>query len=252
MSGTPSGSSSAIITVQTPSSIKLLHDPNKFNTLIPDFAVALSFIQRGITFATDAAVDMEEAEEKTDSLEAATQYLIDLENQLKVQKNVLESMRSRLARREPIPNLLDCYEKETAQKIQESQTIPFRYEQHPGYNEFRQKIWEVKNPGAPMPQTSNLDDDEIVVSTAKQSLLCPITTMLFEDPVTSLKCRHSFSKNAILAHLSSAGGQARCPEPGCDKLITESDLKLDKSLARKVAMYRAQPESDEDEYTNVD
>jgi len=97
-------------------------------------------------------------------------------------------------------------------------------------------------------------DDDIVIGTKKESLNCPITTMLLEDPVTSAACKHNFSKDAIMQLIRRNGGGVRCPIPGCESLITANDLKSNMNLARKVERYieKRDDVDDDDEYTNVD
>ncbi|CAG8526056.1 7901_t:CDS:2 [Ambispora leptoticha] len=229
---------SAATSAKTP----IVHDPNKLNTLISDYTVALSFIQRGFSFAADAAIDIEEVEEEVEPFDEAMKQLLDYEYELQNQKRIMENMRTRLFKREQIacliiPNLLEHYESEVNKKMREYEDTPdeTKYHQNPNYLEFRQKIWEVKHPDAPMPPIGREEengDDDVIISTERQSLICPLTTKIFEEPMTSTKCRHSFSKNAILAYIR-ANSQAKCPTPGCDKILTENDIKLDKSLARR-------------------
>ncbi|CAG8777846.1 2923_t:CDS:2 [Gigaspora margarita] len=56
----------------------------------------------------------------------------------------------------------------------------------------------VNHPDKTIPPLDKEADDEIVMGKQKESLYCPITTLLLEEPVTSNVCKYTFSKNAIM------------------------------------------------------
>ncbi|EXJ90752.1 hypothetical protein A1O1_03856 [Capronia coronata CBS 617.96] len=107
------------------------------------------------------------------------------------------------------------------------------------------------------------DDDEIEIASESVRIKCPITFLPYVDPVTSLKCNHSYEKSAILSMLSTAHDhapytpdqlaeldridrrsdrarrereirvpQVKCPE--CDVSLTAADLKPNPALKRRV------------------
>ena len=47
------------------------------------------------------------------------------------------------------------------------------------------------------------DDDEcdLVVGQVDKGLKCPLTMVFYENPVTSKACKHSYSQEAIIAHI---------------------------------------------------
>jgi E3 SUMO-protein ligase NSE2 len=49
-----------------------------------------------------------------------------------------------------------------------------------------------------MPPLDPNEEDDIVMGARQVQLRCPLTMDLFEEPVTSKVCKHSFSKKAIL------------------------------------------------------
>lgn len=101
----------------------------------------------------------------------------------------------------------------------------------------------VRNPGeraGPSQAEEETISDDLVLMQKEVSLTCPLTKKLLEDPVTSKKCRHSFSKAAILSHIRhyrQRRGHPKCPIGGCDQTVTEDDLEpnaeLEKAIRRK-------------------
>ena len=93
--------------------------------------------------------------------------------------------------------------------------------------------------GSSRPQEETISGD-LVMTQKEVSLVCPLTKKLMEDPVTSKKCHHSFSKSAILSHIRNyrqRRGHAKCPIGGCDQKVVEADLEpnadLEKAVRRK-------------------
>lgn len=75
---------------------------------------------------------------------------------------------------------------------------------------------------------------------------CPLTLQLFQDPVTSTKCPHSFEREAILGMISRSTFYIPAPAgrgprrtralkcPVCSIPLTNDDLRYDPVLLRKV------------------
>lgn len=65
--------------------------------------------------------------------------------------------------------------------------------------------------------------------TLDSTLKCPISGMLYKDPVKSIVCNHIYSKEAIEAHLKVYKNRNRncpCPVPGCtNKTLVYNELK---------------------------
>ncbi|KAI5292502.1 hypothetical protein KEM52_006308 [Ascosphaera acerosa] len=98
------------------------------------------------------------------------------------------------------------------------------------------------------------DDDDLAIQSEKISLTCPITLLLFTEPVTSKKCPHSFEKKAITDMIRQSpdsttvqGARAKCTRcPVCQVLLTLDDLVDDPVIARKVARQKEREEREED------
>ncbi|KAF9586002.1 hypothetical protein BGW38_010535 [Lunasporangiospora selenospora] len=130
-----------------------------------------------------------------------------------------------------LPTSFDLMVKQEIKSIQARRKHQLKTQPTPGgidpaVFEFRTKVWEVHHPKEPLPTTSGTmvdgagdedEDDEMEVVDVAQvvSLKCPITTNYLEDPVTSSLCKHNFSKQAIIAMISSRGrNQCICPVHG--------------------------------------
>ncbi|CAG8780526.1 5609_t:CDS:2, partial [Cetraspora pellucida] len=83
-------------------------------------------------------------------------------------------------------DLVEDYESQLDDSLKkyESKSENEKYFQNENYIEFRQKIWDVNHPDETMPPLDKEADDEIVMGRQKESLYCPITTLLLEEPVT--------------------------------------------------------------------
>ena len=78
----------------------------------------------------------------------------------------------------------------------------FKPESHAAVIEFRKRIQEVDSESDSEAEAMNDGDDEdIVLGHVKKSLYCPITKKFLDDPVTSTRCRHSYSRAAIMEHI---------------------------------------------------
>ncbi|KAJ2738630.1 hypothetical protein GGI20_006247, partial [Coemansia sp. BCRC 34301] len=118
------------------------------------------------------------------------------------------------------------------------------------YREFRQQVWDVKHDGEAMPAlfgggSGEASDEELVIAGTRKSYKCPITTVWLTDPVTSKKCKHSFSKQAVSDYLKAHRGEGPCPVGGCSHRVRATDLFVDKILERKVVRHLRQLEAEE-------
>ncbi|KAF2202824.1 hypothetical protein GQ43DRAFT_351959, partial [Delitschia confertaspora ATCC 74209] len=102
-------------------------------------------------------------------------------------------------------------------------------------------------PGITASQFHNNDsDDDIAIERETVSTRCPITLQEFKDPVTSVKCPHSFEKAAILQMIAQSvvrsgerrGGRGekvvQCPVSGCEQMLSTQDVRPDLVLVRKI------------------
>ncbi|KAL7722200.1 SP-RING-type domain-containing protein [Entamoeba marina] len=86
-------------------------------------------------------------------------------------------------------------------------------------------------------------DDEDIIIEDKVSFNCPLTRKLFEDPVKSTVCGHTFSKQAIISYIGS-NRKRKCPVAGCDRSFGKNDLEKDVETIH--AMERHQTAMSED------
>lgn len=97
-----------------------------------------------------------------------------------------------------------------------SKPDPDRFRDMEQYQEFRKQVWEATHEGGAPPEEGNVDDEDedIVISTQKVSLICPITKKLLEDPVMAPGCEHVYSKAAIMQMEVLPNGQTEVSSPG--------------------------------------
>jgi SUMO ligase MMS21 Smc5/6 complex component len=96
----------------------------------------------------------------------------------------------------------------------------------------------------------NRDDDEsdeelevLRNPVGAQSLKCPITTMLYVEPLRNKVCGHVYSKAGIVQLLRS--GRAKCPVAGCrNGSVTMSQLEEDVETEMKVKRQRRREETE--------
>jgi hypothetical protein len=108
------------------------------------------------------------------------------------------------------------------------------------------------------------EDDDIAfvqTETGEQSLKCPLTATLMEDPVKNKVCKHTYSRAAVMQHIAASGRNCVCPVAGCrNNNITASQLEEDnlmetlvrrfkkrQQLSRKTQMALNFDEEDDDE-----
>ncbi|PWY78301.1 hypothetical protein BO70DRAFT_293938 [Aspergillus heteromorphus CBS 117.55] len=130
------------------------------------------------------------------------------------------------------------------------------------------------NPSSAAPDNNADDsDDDIAIERERISLKCPLTLLPFTSPVTSTKCPHSFEREAIFSMIAgssttvpdpnasmasgSSRGSRRPPRvksvrcPVCEVMLTETDLRSDPVLLRRVkraeAAQRREAEGDVEE-----
>ena len=159
-----------------------------------------------------------------------------------------------------------------------------RYANHNAYVGFKRIVHDAQHPGDDAPAVPHADtwfpseasadlptatsslsvpvsndedaeedeEDEVAITSAPTSLTCPLTRLPFTDPVTSVKCPHTFEKSAILDMIQASNvrlggekrrrGQAQGPDSGqravqcpvCEQMLTTQDLRPDPLLLRRI------------------
>ncbi|KAF2026582.1 hypothetical protein EK21DRAFT_115638 [Setomelanomma holmii] len=150
-----------------------------------------------------------------------------------------------------------------------SLSLTARYARNNEYREFKRLVHDAKfgdsglllghedtwftETGSPAPGITNTqrgdfdDDDDIIMDKATISTRCPITFQQYKEPYTSVKCPHTFEKNAILEMIRTSpnktgvggpGGRGvkcvECPVTGCSQLLAAADVRSDPILIRKI------------------
>jgi len=90
------------------------------------------------------------------------------------------------------------------------------------------------------------DEEDIMVvnSGGSNTLKCPLTATLFEDPVKNKLCSHIYSKTAILEYIQS--GQRACPVPACSNShLSKDQLEEDRATSLLVRRERRRLEREE-------
>ncbi|KAK9478344.1 zinc-finger of the MIZ type in Nse subunit-domain-containing protein [Lipomyces japonicus] len=158
-----------------------------------------------------------------------------------------------------------------------------KYPSEDAFVDFRRAVWETAYDDEEMPDlikwfdrdgktipitrlhdggnnngNNDDDDDDMVVAQEKKSYRCPLTMQYFDDPVTSVRCKHSFSRQAIMSMFSkNYANEIGCPVAGCNKFLRKEDLQTDNGLARKVQKIISQKQSgqnddDEEEFAELE
>ncbi|KAK5135809.1 hypothetical protein LTR08_004636 [Meristemomyces frigidus] len=157
----------------------------------------------------------------------------------------------------------------------QSHTLHDRYAENNDYREFRQVVYDARNPGdnaPPMPHARDWfpegdvpapgitarpqegaddDDDDIAIERSNISTKCPLTLQEFKNPLSSKKCQHSFEKVAIMEMIGQRGS-VQCPVPGCGNTLTKADLHTDAVLLRKIKRIQRAKELEEEEADEKD
>ncbi|KAI6122486.1 hypothetical protein EDD16DRAFT_1691819 [Pisolithus croceorrhizus] len=139
--------------------------------------------------------------------------------------------------------VMDRYENAVSEKMDQyrSKTSRQKYGTSEVYTQFRECIFEVQNPGVPIPPIKEFiprgidDDDDLEIGGVTQDYKCPITLTTLVNPMTSKVCGHSFSGAAIQEYLQKAREDGiACPAAGCKKRLTMAMLRPDKDLEKKI------------------
>ncbi|KAF8672136.1 Zinc-finger of the MIZ type in Nse subunit [Rhizoctonia solani] len=121
-----------------------------------------------------------------------------------------------------------------------SQTSRQKYGKSQSLKGFISDVWETYRPEESAPTVNSIlpreegdpeeSDDEMEVGGVTQDYKCPLTLQIYDDPLTSTVCGHSFSADAIRTYVRTNN---RCPAQGCNAQISSAVLKEDKVLQKK-------------------
>ncbi|KAI8639828.1 zinc-finger of the MIZ type in Nse subunit-domain-containing protein [Parasitella parasitica] len=207
-------------------------------------------IQEAQNSITLAAQGREEANQpdKVSTLDGTFKQFVNFEHRLDLGNKTLNLLKQRINNGEKITDPIAYYEKIQQTLANEAVDDEARINSNQKYLAFKQQIWNVNHPEEMMPSlVSSNDDDDIVMGPTRISLKCPITTVWLDEPVTSNKCKHTYSKKAIYSLFPSHSHAIPCPIPGCSRTVARIDLKDDPVMADRVA--RAKQRMDEPDTT---
>ncbi|CAO3621848.1 unnamed protein product [Mucor fragilis] len=213
---------------------------NNFKPSLANDMTDISYlIQNAQNALTLAAQGHEESNntEKVDALDETFKEFVTLEHKLNLQKKALDTLKQRINTGEKITDPIGYYDNLAQTFDAESPDDATRINADPRYQSFRQHIWNINHPDEVMPSLGmgNNDDDDIVMGPTKISLKCPITMTWLDQPVTSTKCKHTYSKKAIFSLFPSMAHMITCPIAGCNRTLTRNDFIDDSLMADRVA-----------------
>ncbi|PCH40098.1 hypothetical protein WOLCODRAFT_98254, partial [Wolfiporia cocos MD-104 SS10] len=193
---------------------------------------------RDVSTAFAEFADEEQSTEFLEEMETLVRQLLDTETELQAHEQTLIEINQKIARNEAITDIIDRYDKGVDRNLDayRQRTTRQKYAKSDEYAHFKQAIFEVQNPGVPMPPLTDFipredgdesdDDEDVVVGGVTQDYKCPLTLMPIVDPLTSEPCGHSFSAAAIREFLGPHRiAKKKCPASGCNKYICLNDLK---------------------------
>ncbi|KAL7447201.1 hypothetical protein ACHAXM_011193 [Skeletonema potamos] len=115
-------------------------------------------------------------------------------------------------------------------------------EDHPMVISMREKLGEkIKK------KSQNDDDDDLEIvnnvgSDDVHALKCPITFMLFENPVKSKVCGHTYDKMGLEQMVSMK--KSKCPIPGCsNRALGWGQVEDDEEMKLKVRRFKMREEA---------
>ncbi|CAE7209106.1 unnamed protein product [Rhizoctonia solani] len=135
-----------------------------------------------------------------------------------------------------------------------SQTTRQKYSKSKPLKNFISNVWEGYRPEESAPTVNSIlpreegdpedSDDEMEVGGVTQDYKCPLTLQIYDDPLTSTVCGHSFSADAIRAYVRANN---KCPAQGCNAQISLGVLKEDKVLQKKARAAKRRAAREESE-----
>ncbi|KAI8980548.1 hypothetical protein BDB01DRAFT_235310 [Pilobolus umbonatus] len=228
---------SSIEEVKANYELKHIHR-SKILDITNDLDDLIKLVRTGEQSATISAVAMEDdhLEDHVLRVDKCMRQLIDMEKTLGDQTAAIKTVTNNITAGKKIKDITKPYhklmkERETAYAQLSEKEKYFDVEK---YVQFRQAIWSVHHPDEQLPPLApDNKDEDLIVSTTKLSLKCPITTTWLEYPMTCVMCKHTFSKNAI-DDLLMRRPAVPCPIPGCTTVINASMLVHDEVMEDRV------------------
>lgn len=205
-------------------------------SLVKDVAISLADV-----------MEVDQSVKALHGVDAIMRELLDIDQEMLSHEETLKELHQKLMLGERVEGVMDRYENAVNEKMDQyrSKTSRQKYGSSEVYTQFRECIFEVQNPGAPIPPIKEFiprehgdisdDDDDLEIGGVTQDYKCPITLTTLVNPMTSKVCGHSFSGAAIQEYLQKARADGiACPAAGCKKRLTMAMLRSDKDLEKKI------------------
>ncbi|KAI6044813.1 hypothetical protein EDC04DRAFT_264366 [Pisolithus marmoratus] len=205
-------------------------------SLVKDVALSLADV-----------MEVDQSVQALDGVDAIMRELLDIDQEMLSYEETLKELHQKLMLGERVEGVMARYENAVKEKMDQyrSKTSRQKYGPSEVYTQFRECIFEVQNPGVPIPPIKEFiprergdasdDDDDLEIGGVTQDYKCPITLTTLVNPMTSKVCGHSFSGAAIQEYLQKARADGiACPAAGCKKRLTMAVLRLDKDLEKKI------------------
>ncbi|ODN81718.1 hypothetical protein L202_02112 [Cryptococcus amylolentus CBS 6039] len=195
------------------------------------------------------------------NVEASLFKAFDQRAVLKIKANALDELSKSLLEGREHTNIQADFENLSEPRIQEymgkSQHAKFKKDRE--YADFKSELWSRSHETACPPISTFLtkgpndeddSDDDIDMGGQTQNYRCPITLTLYQDAVTSVKCNHTYSKEAIINLITNSQKNrsvARCPVTGCSIAISKADLKDNPAIQKRANDFSRRQQEKEDD-----
>ncbi|KAM0746330.1 hypothetical protein T439DRAFT_384080 [Meredithblackwellia eburnea MCA 4105] len=200
----------------------------------------------------DVDQDLPEDGPQIKQLDREFKLLLDKIQEIDIRSEVLVDIKNQLAQEEEVRDIFNTYDESSkkALKTYTDSTSRHKYLNSKPYEGFRTGIWEALY-GGRVPNLKKMipaeegdpeeSDDEIEIGAQQNDFKCPITLVILRKAMSSEKCKHSFSHDAIKELLINKPPQS-CPITGCSAKLAWSDMFEDTALQRRVEQFKRKTE----------
>ncbi|KAI9034406.1 hypothetical protein DFJ74DRAFT_649419 [Hyaloraphidium curvatum] len=210
--------------------------------MVREYKTAGENMESFLDNATDSAVSLEENNqaEKVADLKQLVKNIIDLQEDCRIRAEVLAEIQTQISTgpgiADPRALFLEKYEAAFAAYL--ARPDPDRFKGRQAYDEFRRQVWEVRHEGEVLPDEGQVDEEaDLIQGTQKLPTKCPLTKVWLEDPVEVPRCKHVFSRAAIM-QMEVLQGLVECPVPACKTRFRKTDLLPRKDIVKHVERER--------------
>lgn len=142
-------------------------------------------------------------------------------------------------------SMQDAYEKAKQKGENDPNRVPTN--EHEMTNQVREILGEKIHKKARASRGGNDSDDELEVVRGnvedEHALKCPVTGMLFKDPVKNKVCGHTYDRAGLMQLLGMR--KTTCPIPGCsNKSLSISQVEVDEEMVLRVRRHLKREEAE--------